>query len=234
MNKLTCFGNITDDFDVLKGADILTDARIDEIKSWVAPEAFTDVKLESGKTLDGWRLHTLTSKMYNEINFKDKWGQNYINRQIFEDLLTAEEVEKINKHADGIWREKQETARYEKAEKVAAADYDGWFYSEDYPYNNGYFENIEEYWDYICDEQDKLPDGEISSGKGYVWAAKSRPVCHICLDSILENATEDSYEDFELNDLDGLEDLKKAIDIFNELNKDKLVYEQNTKLAVLL
>lgn len=235
MNKLTCFSNITDDFAVLKDSGILTNERIDEIKSWVAPEAFEPVKLASGKVLEGWRLHTLTSKMYNESNFKDGWGKNYIYRQIFEDLLTGEEIEKINKRANSIWSAKQDAAQYEKAEKVFLNDYSGWFYSETHPYNNGYFEDIDEYLDYICEEQDNLPDGKIElTGSDYVWAAKSRPVCYIDLDSVLENATQDVYEDFEIGSLKGLEELKNAIDIFNELNKDNVVYEQDTKKVILL
>lgn len=236
MNKLTCFSNIIDDFSVLKGAGILSDSRIDEIKSWVAPEAFTEVKLESGRILKDWRLHPLTSKMYNEANFKDGWGKNYIYRQIIEDLLTAEEIEKINKHANGVWRDKKEAALYEKAEKVAAVDYDGWVFHEGSSYNDGYFESVDEYHSWVEDDNEGFEpdDEEYIKRADYVWAVNERPVCHLNLDRILERATEEAYEDFEIDRLKGTEELKIAIDKFNELNKDHLVYEQNTKKVVLL
>ena len=174
--------------------------------------------------------------MYHEDNFKDSWGKNYVYRLIFEELLSPEEVETINKFANRVWRAKQEATRYEKAEKIAAADYDGWIFTESTGHNEGYFESVGEYLEWAEEENYDLDetDGDYIHPESYLWATNSSPCCALDLDGILENATQDTYEDFEIDSLKGLEELKNAIDKFNHSNKDKIAYEQNKKLVIIL
>lgn len=233
MNKLICYSAIIDDFDILKGAGILSDERIVEIKSLIAPESFTEVKLASGTILKEWRLHILSGKMYHEINFKDKWGRGYVAKQVLDDLLTQEEIEKINKRADGVYTRQKEEKLFEKAEKINSKEYEGSVFKDGCGYNEGYFGNISEYLEWE-DDFARENDSQWNGGPTYLWAAESRPVCHLNLERIMERATEDSYEDFDINSLKGIKELQEAIDKFNKLNEDHVVYEQDTRKAILL
>ena len=44
----------------------------------------------------------------------------------------------------------------------------------------------------------------------------------------------EAYEDFDFNDLNGLTELKAALDAFNAANEDKISYSPDYKRAVIL
>lgn len=237
MNKtkektLHFYTSIFKNFDVLKNKGILTSERIDEIKSWIAPEAFIPAILQDGRALKDFVVHTLSRQVFNTQTVKD--GSHWLYCSVVANLLTDEEVEILNRDANEAWRVDQETKRYDKAEKIPESDWRGPVYCEGLGYNDGYFSSIEDLHDDVADsvenEEEDFGDCKID----YVWACDSAPVCQLNLDSILERETEEAYEGFDTDELKGYDELATAIEKFNELNKDYINYMPNFKKCIIL
>lgn len=124
---------------------------------------------------------------------------------------------------------KREAARFEKAEKIT--DYSGPVYVDD----DEYHRDISDYLEAVAERGEDIEEGEEKpERRAYVWACHSRPVCSLDVDSVIEHATQDAYEDFTPDDLSGKAELKAALEAFNEKNRDVLVYEPDFKRAVLI
>jgi hypothetical protein len=121
---------------------------------------------------------------------------------------------------------KKEADRFEKAEKKT--EWDGWVYLEGTG-RDGYSESVEAFWDnWECaaaadDEKPK-----------YAWACKKNFFAVADVSDITERIADNGYEDFDPDDLNGLDDLKAAIEKFNEANKDVVSYEPDYSIAILL
>jgi hypothetical protein len=146
--------------------------------------------------------------------------------QILVDFLTQDEVDRLNKEANNRYSEVREKERFEKAIKIPESEWAGSVYSEGHGWNDGYFNDIDDLKECLEDED----AAEIE----YVWACDEEASCYLDLDRILESATEDTHEDFRIDDLNGLEELKLAINKFNELNKDQVSWNINFKKAIIL
>jgi len=123
---------------------------------------------------------------------------------------------------------KKERERFEKAEKLAT--WGGWVYSEGLGYNEGFFPSIEDLLDYCLDEE-VFPE--------YVWACKPNHFAVLDADSILQQMEEsgEAYEDFERENLNGIEELKVAVEKFNEANANNpaaVAYEPDYTKAVII
>ena len=118
-----------------------------------------------------------------------------------------------------------ERVRFEKADKVHADWYDGWVYCEGHG-NNGFSESLEEMLKGCYDDGCDRPQ--------YVWACKSKEFVKVRLSRVLEDICEEGYEDFETDDLNGLEELKAAVIAFELANKMHVAYEPDYKRAILI
>jgi hypothetical protein len=83
-----------------------------------------------------------------------------------------------------------------------------------------------DYWDSDHEETDEKPK--------YVWACRENHFALADVRDITDRIADEAYEDFDLNDLKGLEELKAAIDKFNEANRDVVSYEPDYSTAILL
>ena len=127
---------------------------------------------------------------------------------------------------DACWRShraKEAMERLEKAEKLEA--WDDWV-SADHGPNDGFFENLAAYVDWLVDEIEDPNDWP-----DWVHVANSRPGCVLDIGSILESACDDGYEDMD-EDLSGTKELQAAIDAFNKANEGVVVYDTDFKRAV--
>ncbi len=121
---------------------------------------------------------------------------------------------------------KTEAERFDKAEKVTS--WDGWIFHEGTG-NDGYSVSVQEFledWKDSAAEGDELPK--------YVWACKPNYFVRAQVGDIMERLADDAYDDFDEDDLNGLDDLKAAIERFNEANKGICSYAPDYKTAVLL
>lgn len=121
--------------------------------------------------------------------------------------------------------ENKEAARFEKAEKITS--WDGPVFLDGAGYNEGYFPDFAELADWIDGEESELP-------RYYVWTCISLPICHLNCDKIIENATQDAYEDWDTDSLMGVDELRSAMEAFNAKNASQVYWEPNYKVALLL
>lgn len=228
--SLHFYSRIFDNFDILKGAGILSDERIEEIKKYCAKENFQPTVLQDGRRLDNWRTHMPSGKVFAQT-VVDSSSYYWLCDQILMDFLTDQEVEKLNKDADQRYREARNKEQFDKAEKLKEEEWNGPVYCDGLGYNEGYFADLNELYDDIQydrenDEEFIMPD--------YVWTCHTFPACHIHFSEMLENACQEVCEDFDIQSLHGLDELKTAIDKFNELNKDNVTWTPNHKKCVIL
>jgi hypothetical protein len=124
----------------------------------------------------------------------------------------------------------REAERFAKAEKVT--EWNGAIYSDGRGWNEGFFANVEDLEDWLaCEEED---DGSQPDRPEYVWTCDDKPFCQLEYDHIIENATQEAYEDWDAGNISGEKELKAAIEAFNEANKEHVSWEPNMKRALLL
>lgn len=109
---------------------------------------------------------------------------------------------------------------FKKATKVPDTEYRDWVTDGD-----------EGFWGDTAEYLESLDGGEPAP---YLWACLPRRFVVVDTDQILEHIGEHSYDDFDACDIDGWEELKAAIAVFEEVNKDKVVYEADYTRAVLI
>lgn len=103
-------------------------------------------------------------------------------------------------------------------EAIEMTDYAGFVYSDDISgYREGFFDDISDLLDHMdCDHVDD-ETGEPLPRPEFVFCCT--PERHyVDVDRIIEDATSDGYEDMADN-LQGVSELRAAVDAFNELNK---------------
>jgi len=121
--------------------------------------------------------------------------------------------------------DERELGRFTKAEKIHHQDWAGWVY-----YNDHYYSSTEDLFDSLFhydDEETGRPD--------YVWACKTNKfVDQDFLGRVLSDIQDEAYEDFETDDLDGVPELKAALEAFVNINHTKVAYAVDYTKAILL
>ena len=123
----------------------------------------------------------------------------------------------------------KERERFDKAEKVT--DYKGWVFLEDYGYNGGFFESVEELLDFCTDKDETGVSHRVPE---YCWACNANHFVKIDSGDITERIADNAYEDWDPDDLAGLPELHAALKAFEDANKDVVAYFPDYKKAVLL
>lgn len=112
---------------------------------------------------------------------------------------------------------------FEKAEKIAANDYDGIVF-----YDDQYFESINDFLEWANDNHYLK----------FVWAAEAKPVklnldlINYVFESIDDNGYEDLSESMQFKEL--FQELRAIQDKFTEVAASNVVYEVNYKKAIVL
>lgn len=119
----------------------------------------------------------------------------------------------------------EEMDRFNKAEKIPADQYDGWVFCEGHG-NNGFAETLKDMLEQCDDDGCDRPQ--------YVWACKSKEFVKVSLDRVVEDILEEGFENFESDDLNGLDELKAAVTAFEQTNKMHVAYEPDYKRAILI
>jgi hypothetical protein len=121
------------------------------------------------------------------------------------------------------WKEKQrqqEAERFEKAKKITEAEYRGEMVFLD----DKYFCSVDEAIDYFLEEQE--PE--------YVWACENVGVPEASAESICENLLDNMWEDADVSDLHGVDELEAAISVFNKANESINVWMPDFTMAILV
>ena len=119
------------------------------------------------------------------------------------------------------WREKKsadEFQKYTKAVKIKASEYTG----PQVFFNGHYYETVED----AIDQCEEPPE--------YVWAAKDIGLKKATMEYLVDQILEEAWEDADIDDLNGTEELQIAIDSFNEANSGISVYMVDYDEAIVL
>lgn len=119
-------------------------------------------------------------------------------------------------------RARIEQKRFDKAEKLTK--WDGPVYCEGHG-RNGYAKSVSEMLDYLEDVEERPK---------YVWACTIKHFVNADISDITERLADDAYEDFDPDDLNGLEELNVAIKAFNEANQGAVSWEPDFSKAIPL
>ena len=121
----------------------------------------------------------------------------------------------------------KECAMFAKAEQVEF--WDGPVFRDGCGHNEGFFDTAGDLMEWIEDQD----DDEIPI-PGYAWTCDRVPVVTLDLDRILEDGTQEAYDEFAYGDLSGIDKLKAAIDEFNRTNADVVSFVPNYKRVLIL
>ena len=123
------------------------------------------------------------------------------------------------------WRERmvrEEMERYEKATKVPAAKWNG----DQVFWDGCYFETVDEAIEHA--ESGGMPTPK------YIWAARNQGVPRADIEDLLTNVLDSMWEDADMDDLNGVQELEAAIAVFNEANKGVVVWMVDHSTAIVL
>lgn len=124
----------------------------------------------------------------------------------------------------------KELAKFEAAEKIDESVYDGWVYDGDEYYGDidAWREHFEEEVRFSDEVEAPIPD--------YVWACFPHQLVSVSLREILGGIEDNAeLEEFEAGDeCKGTEELEKALEAFNEANKELQSYSPDYKMAVMV
>lgn len=123
----------------------------------------------------------------------------------------------------------RERERFEKAEKLA--EWDGPVFIDGLGHDEGYFRSVDDLMDYLADWED---DEGPQPTHEYAWTCDSVPFVHVRFSDLLDRFGDDAYEDWEPEDLKGVDELKAALRAFEEANKECVAWEPNYRRALIL
>lgn len=118
---------------------------------------------------------------------------------------------------DHKWREAE---RFTNAEKIT--EWDGPVYCDQ---TDTYYASVLEFLDQVADEDTQY---------GYVWTCESEPFVMVDCNDVIEMAAADAYENFDTDQLKGVEEMNDALVAFREANKHLVNWSPNFKKAVLI
>lgn len=140
------------------------------------------------------------------------------------------ECEKYYTECKDCIREKEiarERAKFDAAKHVNSYEYDGWVYCDSLAPE--YFDSVGTLLEYVEDNAD---DGcEIPA---YVWACKPHRFAIARIEYVLDSINNDGYDDFSTDDLDGVDELAKAMEEFNKKNESIVCYDPDYSIAVII
>jgi len=213
------YSNILENPTLLKDAGLFPPERFAELIAALDESQFEPAVLQTGRVIPGWWANKVTGNIFNEY-FMSKSGKWSRNKTVLEALLTQTEIEIFNKYANELFREANEQRKFDKAQKVKADEWGG-------PVVNGdnYYESVDDFLGQT--EEEEIPD--------FVWGCDdARPLLYLDTQNILENATQEAYEDFDMGDLEGVAAFEAACKEFVAKNAHLKSWWSTGKIAVLL
>jgi len=204
---------------------LLSEARVVELKEKLRTlpyEAFT----KDGKRIPNVMVApTINGDNAFVIGHGDAIG--FMNRHVLQTLLTHEESAAINAHCTSAIRAKREAFLVAKAKAegqiIPAEKWDGGVFLDD-----EYYRSVE---DFIEDMEDIEENYGLPK---YLYAAKPRKVVDgDILDNLLDQIIDDrGWENMAEDDLEGVEQLRAAIDAFKKANESVVVYHHDCSTLI--
>jgi hypothetical protein len=213
----------------VRDSGLLSAERLAEIDAEIS-RRLTNVFDSEGRVILNTRCADLSPygrflypKMDHETG-AEEWA--YAKGQIMTALLTEDERKLLNDNAFTAQRATNEARAFDRAQKVAEEEWDGWVC-----YGDDYFPSVEDLHDRLaCDgvAREDYPT--------YCWATrKQRVIQGLDAESVVEHCLDAwGWEDMDLFDLNGIPQLRAALEAFEKANADVVSYHEDRSIAVLL
>ena len=209
------------------GSGLLSPERIAEIEAAMAADT-SPVFDKNGALAVNAKILTRDGKRVLILESTDSvYAKDYQSSIHFAEFLTQGEIALLNDHMLSARATRRDAELFEKAEKVDAADWDGWV-SEGDTYHSSVDDWLDD-WASRHEPGDDLPT--------HVWAAEPEMVLGAGLDieDVLQNAIENrGWEDCDSSCFAGTTELQAALDHFVYINRDVVSYRENPKKAILV
>lgn len=213
-------------FDQIKDSGLLSLERMAEVESEIQSR-FEPLFSKEGQELKNLNQYWLSKdgEKKHYLVMEHGGAKEYAEREVMQEVLTQEEIELVDKNCFKAQQEQRDAAAFEKAEKILAANWNGWVYWSEY---HDSVESFLDWWECYYHEEDVKPT--------YIWACKPvRVIDDINAADIAERFIEDNgWDEMALSDLNGLDDLDKALKKFIEDNKDIVSYDVDYSKAIML
>jgi hypothetical protein len=187
-----------------------------EIEARIEPVFLKNGKeVTSAKALMGDGVATL----YPRMDHDHQW--EYIRREALPLVLTPEELQRANAHCMALIQRRREEKDLANAAKLD--HWDGAVFVGD-----TFYRDIGEAMDMCADSEDGLP--------AYLWTGEPHQVIpSFTVADVVENAM-DAYgwEDMDVSDLHGVDELQAALDAFTKVNEGVVSYTQDRSQVVVI
>jgi hypothetical protein len=130
---------------------------------------------------------------------------------------------KCNECDSKEWKEKErkkESERFEAATKITEAEYKG-----EHVYCG------DKYYDSVEDAIDQYLEGQEPE---YVWACIDKSLPSVDVEDVTSNLLDNMWDDADVSDLYGVDELEAALKAFNEANKGIQLWEPDYNVAILV
>ena len=210
------------------GSGLLSSERITEIEAAMVADTST-VFDKNGALAVNAKIITQGGKRVLILDGADQdYARDYHRRNHFAEFLTQDEIARLNTRTFSARAAKRDAEQFEKAEKIDAADWDGWVCVSGDSFHASVEEWLEKWADDYTDGDD-IPT--------HVWAAEPEAVLRHGFDvnDILEpSVSARGWEDMSGDDFTGTAELQAALDHFTHINLDVVSYRENPKKAILV
>jgi len=220
--KLACYGMS----DILESGLLLPE-RIAEIEAAMVADTSPVFDKNCALAVNA-KIITQGGKRVLILDGSDQdYAREYHRRNHFAEFLTQDEIALLNAHTFSARAAKRDADRFEKAEKVDAADWSGWVFDGGDSYHASVDDWLERWADNHTDGDD-IPT--------HIWAAESeKVVSELDIEDVLQPSIEArGWEEMDSGDFHGVENLKFALDRFVYLNRNVVSYRENPKKAILV
>ena len=220
--KLICYAMS----DILESG-LLSPDRIAEIEAAMLADT-SPVFDKSGALAVNAKIITQGGKRVLVLDGADQdYARDYHRRNHFAEFLTQDEIARLNAHTLSARAAKLNAERFEKAEKVDAADWSGWVCDG----GDRYHASVE---DWLEDWADRYTDGD--GIPTHIWAAEPEVVVGgLDIEDVLQPSIEArGWEDCDSDCFAGTTELQAALDHFVYLNRDVVSYREDCKKAILV
>lgn len=215
------------DLPTIRASGLLSPARMAEIDAKLAA-AVTDVLNTKGQIVSNVKAVEFPDGKNYFYPIRDDWSQRYMEREFVKEILTAEELEMLNRHASSVLSDRRDQKRFEEATKIPASEWAGAvFHGDEFYHTVGDFYDMFDYYDHE----------DLESYPKYLWAAQTpkRVIPRLNVGDVVEHyLTDRGWEDMDTDDLNGVAELQAALDAFVEANKTIVSYDIDNTKAILL
>lgn len=212
----------------VRESELLSPERMAELEAEIE-RRLTKPRNAWGKVIETARLADLSPYgewLYPQMEHEMGEPWRYVKNQILRAILTEEEREVLKKHAFVASCAARDQARFAKAKHVPEVEWkEGVYYGDTY-YPS--IEEFKEYWESNGDPDCPYPE--------YLWAARRQVVIQsLYVSDVVESQIDAwGWEGMEVKDLNGVNELRAALNAFVEANKDVVSYIEDTSIAIIL